>query len=528
MARRNKAARIDTGATTRKAVAYARVSTKEQEKEGFSIEAQQRLMAGYAQANGIVVVSEFVDVETAKQSGRTNFEEMIRYLKKHRDIKAILVEKTDRLYRNFRDWVTLDEFEVELHLVKEGTVISRDSRSSEKFVHAIKVVMAKNYIDNLSEEARKGMAEKAQQGFWPTSAPMGYLNTRSAEGKKIIEVDTTRAPIVRKLFEWYVTGNYSIGQLRQMARAEGLVSRVTSGPVGIAQIHNILRNRLYTGEYEWNGCVIKGRHEPIVSYDLWERVQLRLEDRGNRKTRRGPRGFAFSGLMTCGHCGCAMVGEMKKGKYIYYHCTGYKQKCPDTYVREEAVAEKFSGLLARLRFDEQVHQWIVKGLHASLEDERKEHDAAVGRLQAEHDRLSQRLRAIYIDKVDGRLDPITYDDISSDWRKQQDRCLREIAAHQAAERSYMDEGVALLTLAKDVQAAFDKRPVSDKRKLLNFVLSNSVWKSGELIAHFRKPFDLIVEMGTADPHAEDGGSPDSDRTSSLVGPAGLEPATRPL
>ncbi|OPY99227.1 hypothetical protein A5906_26215 [Bradyrhizobium sacchari] len=108
--------------------------------------------------------------------------------------QAILVEKTDRLYRNFRDWVTLDELDIELHLVKEGAVISDESKSSEKFVHAIKVVMAKNYIDNLSEEARKGMAEKARQGYWPTSAPAGYLNTRNSEGKKIIALDPRARP----------------------------------------------------------------------------------------------------------------------------------------------------------------------------------------------------------------------------------------------------------------------------------------------------------------------------------------------
>nr|WP_280178807.1 hypothetical protein [Mesorhizobium delmotii] len=67
----------------------------------------------------------------------------------------MLVEKTDRLYRNLKDWVTLDELEIEIHLVKESVVLSRDSRSSEKFMHGIKVLMAKNYIDNLSEEAHR-------------------------------------------------------------------------------------------------------------------------------------------------------------------------------------------------------------------------------------------------------------------------------------------------------------------------------------------------------------------------------------
>jgi DNA invertase Pin-like site-specific DNA recombinase len=94
----------------------------------------------------------------------------------------MLVEKTDRLYRNLKDWVTVDELDVEMHFPKEGVVLSRESRSSKKFMHGIKVLMAKNYIDNLSEETRKGMTEKAAQGFWPSNAPLGYRNVTRDDG----------------------------------------------------------------------------------------------------------------------------------------------------------------------------------------------------------------------------------------------------------------------------------------------------------------------------------------------------------
>jgi site-specific DNA recombinase len=168
----------------KQAVIYARVSSKEQEKEGFSIPAQLKLLKEYAAAQGFVVAQEYVDVETAKQTGRTAFGEMVGYLKEHPTIRVMLVEKTDRLYRNLKDWVTVDELDVEIHFPKEGVVLSRDSRSSEKFVHGIKVLMAKNYIDNLSEEARKGMQEKAEQGIWPTKSPLGYRNVVGPDGKK--------------------------------------------------------------------------------------------------------------------------------------------------------------------------------------------------------------------------------------------------------------------------------------------------------------------------------------------------------
>lgn len=163
-----------------KVVTYARVSSKEQEKEGYSILSQLKLLGEYAHRKGFKVVGDFIDVETAKVSGRPQFGQMIKFLKANTDIKSILVEKTDRLYRNFKDYVTIEDLDIEIHLVKEGEVLSKDSKSHAKFVHGIKVLLAKNYIDNLSEEARKRMTEKAEQGLYPSYAPFGYKNNLEA------------------------------------------------------------------------------------------------------------------------------------------------------------------------------------------------------------------------------------------------------------------------------------------------------------------------------------------------------------
>ena len=144
-------------------VLYARVSSKEQEREGFSIPAQCKLLRSYADRHDYRVVREFIDVETAKQSGRTHFSEMIAFLEEHPDVRIILCEKTDRLYRNFKDYVTIDELDLTLIFVKEGSVLNKHSRSHEKFIHGIKGLMAKNYIDNLSAETRKVLLYKAEE-----------------------------------------------------------------------------------------------------------------------------------------------------------------------------------------------------------------------------------------------------------------------------------------------------------------------------------------------------------------------------
>ncbi len=485
---------------TVKALLYARVSSKEQEKEGFSIPAQCKLLRDYGAQNGFKIVEEYIDVETAKSTGRTNFGEMVKYLREHPGVRVVLVEKTDRLYRNLKDWVTLDELDIEIHLAKEGTVLSADSRSSEKFMHGIKVLMAKNYIDNLSEEARKGQMEKAEQGIWPSKAPLGYLNVTAMDGKKIIEPDPALAAMVTKLFERYATGHYSLKLLTKEAHADGFVYPKSGNRVPVSTIHAILRNRLYSGMFEWNGKLHQGRHEPLVSIELWERVQGVLTGRNTTPIHSYGREFAFSGLMKCADCGCAVVAEIKKGKYIYYHCTGHADgnrgnpsDCRRKYVREEALERQFAALLDQLYFDEEVLEWVREALKSSYTDERREHEDAIKRCQAEYKRLEDRLNAIYLDKLDGRIDQTFYDRMAKAWKTEQVRLLREIERHTDAEHSYMDDGIKLLELARNARELFAKQEAHEKKRLLNLVFSNSIWHQGEVEATFRQPFDLLAK-----------------------------------
>jgi site-specific DNA recombinase len=415
-------------------------------------------------------------------------------LKKHPAIHIMLVEKTDRLYRNLKDWVTVDELDVEIHFPKEGVVVSRESRSSEKFMHGIKVLMAKNYIDNLSEEARKGMQEKAEQGIWPTVAPLGYRNVVGSDGKKIIELDPESAPIIARLFEWYATGAFSLKEAAEKARTAGLVYRKSGASVPVSTVHTTLRNRLYSGEFEWNGHLYMGKHRPLVTRELWERVQGVLDGRHAKKNRRVKHNFAFSGLISCGHCGCSIVGEIKKKRYVYYHCTGYKGRCDEPYVREEVIEQQFGDLLGRLKFDDEVLDWVREALDASHADERREHEEAIKRLRAEYDRLQNRIHAMYVDKLDRKVDGVFFERMSGEWRGEQDRCQREIEQHQTADQSYLEEGGRILELARNAQRLFEKQEPREKRRLLSFLVSNSSWKGGELTIVLRQPFDLLAKI----------------------------------
>lgn len=195
-----------------------------------------------------------------------------------------------------------------------------------------------------------------------------------------------------------------------------------------------------------------------------------------------------------------MVGEIKKQRYVYYHCTGYADKCQGNpaacrrkHVREEALEAQFTELLGRLKFDEEVLEWVREALHASHADERGEHEGAIRRHQAEYKRLDERVHAMYVDKLDGLVDASFFEKMSSQWREEQNRCLREIERHQAADQSFMEEGFQLLELAQNAQRLFAKQEPREKRRLLNFLLSNCVWDEGEVVATFRQPFDLLAE-----------------------------------
>ena len=207
------------------------------------------------------------------------------YLKKHHaKCRTILVEKTDRLYRNIKDYATIDELDVEIHLVKENEIISRSSQSSQQFVHGIKVLMARNYSLNLGEETVKGMTEKARAGMYPSYAPVGYQNAEGASGKRVIVPDPYAAPAITELFERFATGRYSLRALVQELNGDGF--KLRGRKLYSSTAHQILRKRLYTGDFDWDGKTYEGSHEPLVARESWQRVQELLDTRVEKRYGR--------------------------------------------------------------------------------------------------------------------------------------------------------------------------------------------------------------------------------------------------
>ena len=187
------------------------------------------------------------------------------------------------------------------------------------------------------------------------------------------------------------------------------------------------------------------------------------------------------------------MGEIKKGKYVYYHCTGYRGNCLEPYAREEVFDKLFGDLLGQLRLDSEVIDWVGEALRQSQQDERRCHHEAVERLQVQCNNLQSRIEAMYLDRLDGRIDTAFFDRKASEWRNEQGRLTREIQDHRDSDQTYLCEGVRLLVLAGKAQGLFLMQPALEKRRLLNFLLSNCTWKDGELDATFRQPFDMLSD-----------------------------------
>ncbi len=470
------------------AVIYARVSSKEQNDEGYSIPAQLRLLRDYAREKGIEVVEEFTDAETAKQAGRTSFAKMLQFIKA-KSISTILVEKTDRLYRNFADFVKVDELGSELHFVKEGQVISVESRSADKFMHSIRVCMAKNYVDNLSEEIRKGMAEKARQGIYPTHAPLGYLNAPDGPRKKIV-LDPDRGVLVTRLFEAYASGSYSLTQLTQFAREIGLVTK-KHHQVQRSNIALMLQSPVYSGRIVWNGESYPGTHTPLVDKLTFDRVQDILHGRRS-KAGFGHREFAFKGLVYC-RCGAAMTGDIKKGKYIYYRCNGRKGLCDKPSVKEEVFIDHIRDLLSRLSLPPEIFEWLRTALKSSLDDEQRFRQLEDERMETNAAQIKKRLETLYLDKIQGDVSAEFYRDTRQKWEEELDDIRARQAAMSRTEGAYYDDGLQLLELARTAADRYESASVSEKRELLQCICSNCIFDGSTISVNLRKPFDLLLK-----------------------------------
>jgi len=275
-------------------------------------------------------------------------------------------------------------------------------------------------------------------------------------------------------------------------------------PLPTSTLHKILRNRIYTGEFSYAGRIYQGIREPLATRAIWEQVQGILDGRYEKKHRKVTYDFAFSGLVSCDHCGCSLVGEVKKGRYVYYRCTGYRGKCAEPYTREEILEGQFAEGLHELVIPRPILDWLHEEFVASDVSEHAAREQTVRRDQPELIRLQNRLDVLYDNRLDGRIDAGTYDKKAGERRQQQDRMRRRLAEAQSIALLPVSQAVDLLALTAKAADLFLKQSVAEQRKLLRLVLEAATWKGGELRMPFREPFSQITTFEPCNSHKQNG------------------------
>ncbi len=489
----------------KQAVIYVRVSSKEQKEEGYSIPAQRKLLWEYARVNGFKVAKEFEDDETAKSAGRAGFGEMVEFLKENKKIDTVLVEKTDRLYRNFKDYVIIDELGVTVFLVKENEKLGKDASSHQKFMHGIKVLMAKNYCDNLSEEVKKGNKQKAESGLYPCSTPpLGYKLDRVGS-KSVLAIDDKNKDLLVNMFNWYSTGLFSLSDLVEKVKNEGLLIRAnlpsTSKMTTLTKssVQRILRNPVYYGDFFWKGHVHKGTHQPLIDKPLWDKVQDVLDRFQNKKmlSKYNTLDFVFKGLMSCGECrrNITAIRKIKpSGKeYVYYNCTRFNTDCAQPAVTELELDKQVIIKLNGLTMPQEALLYVAEGLKESLYTKRDTEDKAQERLEAEKKRLEKSLSTLYEDRLDGTITKDFYTQKSQEYEMAIKDLEEKIGRYTNASIDYYRTGVEILELSKNAGFLYKNATPAEKQDLLNFLLLNSTLKDKNLDVIYKKPFGKVYQ-----------------------------------
>jgi site-specific DNA recombinase len=243
--------------------------------------------------------------------------------------------------------------------------------------------------------------------------------------------------------------------------------------------------------YDWDGATYHGTHEPLVTRESWQRVQELLDARAENKTRKVKHDFAFTGLVHCGHCGCLMVGELKKGKYVYYHCTGNRGKCTEPYTRQEILTSEFANILQGLVIPQPVLEWLGDAVLTSDQTEQAARAQTITKLQARYGQICARIETMYLDKLDGRITQEFFDKQSGMWRREQDALLLKIQDIQKATVAPIDEAVDMLRLTSRASELFLQQTAVEQRRLLQVVVEKAAWQDGRLRTTLFEPFEIL-------------------------------------
>lgn len=357
--------------TTTKYFLYARKSTEVEEKQVKSIEDQIAVMQEYAERLNVKISKTFIESKSAKAPGREVFNDMLMKIYASKEPIGIMAWHPDRLARNSVDGGQI------IYMIDTKKICSLyfptfwfEPTPQGLFMLQIAFGQSKYYSDNLSENVKRGNRQKVRRGEWIGMAPLGYVNNKQTRN---IEVSPVKATIIKKMFEQYLTGKYSLVTLADYLYLHGLTNR-NGKRIGKTTVHSILRNPVYTGLIHYKGETFEGKFEPIITHELFDAVQKEMRRDTRPRRIRNKHLFPFSEILfKCGECGCSVTAQKaigNGGTYFYYRCSKKRGDCLQRYVRQEIFIEQIRKKLKKLILPE---EWCHATMAKAEEMEKQEH-----------------------------------------------------------------------------------------------------------------------------------------------------------
>ena len=353
-----------------KYILYARKSTESEDRQVASIDSQIAELKRIADREKLQLIDTLSESRSAKALGRPVFEEMIKRIVKG-EATGILCWKLDRLARNFIDGGKIIEMLQQSAIQHIRTYERSYYPNDNVLLMSVEFGMANQYSRDLAVNVARGMRRKVEMGWYPVRPALGYLNSKTkGKGNNDIMSDPDRFHLVRKVWDFALKGTHTIPQILELATNEWGLRNREGNKIAQSAIYCMLTNTFYYGMFEWpkgNGNWYQGKHEPMITIDEYDRVQILLGRKGKPRPKR--HAFTFIGTMQCGECGAAITAEEKNKiqqngnvhHYIYYHCTKRKiPTCTQKTLEEKKLSEQIDEVLTGLTIPEEFHKWAME------------------------------------------------------------------------------------------------------------------------------------------------------------------------
>jgi len=342
---------------------YARKSTESEEKQILSIDSQIKEMLQLAKRDNLNVTDIKQESHSAKTTAqRPIFNQMIEEIREGR-FNAILTWAPDRLSRNAGDLGSLVDLMDKDILCEIRAFGQKFTNSpSEKFLLMILCSQAKLENDNKGINVKRGLRAKCEMGLWPSVAPTGYVNSKNVDQRGYVFIDPRCAPIVKQIFEKVANEKWSG---RKVSRWLQEINFITNNGKHFwpSMVNKIINTPFYCGIFEFprgSGNWYTGKHEPIISKELYEKAQqqLTIERTCKYETKKE---FAFTRLMKCGLCGSGISAEEKfrklkdgtTNRHLYYGCTrAHDHFCKNGYITEQDLILQLIQIIDKINLDE--------------------------------------------------------------------------------------------------------------------------------------------------------------------------------